>query len=721
MCHGPLGADEHRALRQAILERMTMLRSSIIVGMMVGGLMVSGACAAESTATITVDAGKIEGKASPYIFGQNISSAEGAGIFPSGTMPATIRTGTGVWDSEKKAGIPEVMRRMRAVGTTMLRYPGGCLSHNYDWRKSVGPLAQRGNPDWAFGLDEYLAFCREVGAEPMITISDYVLPAAEMPRHAADLVEYLNAPATPAHPWAMKRKEWGHAEPYGVKWFELGNESDHGNHEVKPARKFTPEEYGAYALATAKAMKAVDPTIKTGVVMVPGSGRDYGCLWNRTAIKMAGAVSDFVVIHIYTPDLDRKQELKSETELMKACMAVGEQVDTRIDGYHQMIRKECGRDLPLAVTEFNAGFVQDNPKPYRYSYGAALEVADLLRIFLKPTNQIVTANYWEFINGYWGMVQTDMTSPTGGAIREMPAFTLYSLWKNHFGLQQLNVSVVGPKATFAGDHGVFPAMGDAIQAEGKILRKLETVELLKSFTEKIGVNGCYTMSRGGEGEITLKFKELTGTQYPVIATISRGDYVKEPCDFRLSYEARYTGDAEQPTALVGMGLADARGWEKTRSAIEIHGTTGPEWRSHTGTLLGLTDAANIQVVARLFPKDKKLNGTLEIRHLKMELIGKTTFPSYALLTAASSLSDNGKTLYLMVINKSLTDPITATVQIKGFDAASAHYWEVNGPDITSSEGVRETVSNASLTWNAGALSHVFPAHSMTAIELTRKN
>lgn len=47
---------------------------------------------------------------------------------------------------------------------------------------------------------------------------------------AADLVEYLNAPAG-SNPgggvaWADIRKENGHAEPYNVRYFEIGNENN---------------------------------------------------------------------------------------------------------------------------------------------------------------------------------------------------------------------------------------------------------------------------------------------------------------------------------------------------------------------------------------------------------------------------------------------------------------------------------------------------------------
>ncbi len=69
---------------------------------------------------------------------------------------------------------------------------------NFDWRKTVGPDAKKNG--WLFGLDEYLSLCATIGATPLITISDYVLPAKQMPQNAGALVEYLNSQPTQRPP-----------------------------------------------------------------------------------------------------------------------------------------------------------------------------------------------------------------------------------------------------------------------------------------------------------------------------------------------------------------------------------------------------------------------------------------------------------------------------------------------------------------------------------------
>ena len=125
-----------------------------------------------------------------------------------------------------------------------------------------------------------MELCRKMNWEPLFTLTDYALPAEELPQHLANLVEYLNAPATPEHPWAMKRAEWGHKEPYGVKYFELGNESNHGSHNLVPRRHYTPEEYAAYFRSCAAAMRKIDPAVQLGIVMEPGTGELHDSPWN---------------------------------------------------------------------------------------------------------------------------------------------------------------------------------------------------------------------------------------------------------------------------------------------------------------------------------------------------------------------------------------------------------------------------------------------------------
>jgi alpha-L-arabinofuranosidase len=660
---------------------------------------------APAPATITIDAATSPGPVNRLVFGQNLSAADTARIFSSNTTDlGLIQRAGGQWDPTKQAPVSASLERLRQAGVSALRYPGGSLVHNYDWHKAVGPLEARG--DWKFGIDEYLTLCHDLGAEPIFTVSDYVLPADQMPANAAGLVEYLNAPATPDHPWAMKRSEWGHPDPYGVKFFELGNESDEGNMRVIPRRHYTPEEYAAYANATAAAMRAVDPSIKLGLVMIPGPGTDVKCAWNRTAIKEAGKSVDYLIVHLYGPSVGKNTP---QPYFFQACMAVGEQEDKHLDEYRALALQELGHDLPLAVTEYN-GPCPDRAET-RLSYGVALQCADYLRVFLKPEHHVLAASYWDFFNGPFGKGRSDANNPDGGAIDVEPAYPLYRLWGQHLGTKLVAVHVDGPRVSFGGAGSVYPATGDAY-VPAQSLGLIPTDGKFNLGNIKPGV----TAEGGTGGAFALNFDGVTGKTYPQLARLQKPASAGQ-CSYKLTCEARFTPAPGTEAVPLALGMSDSRGWPSTRSAISIEGI-GMEWKTLQAVYNALPDTTAVDLQARLEFGDAKVSGKLEVRGLKIEAFSAPVFPAYPLLTSCASLSDDAKTLHLIVFNKSTGQDIQARLNLASFHAASARVWEVNGPGFAVSDGVAEIVHGDPLDLSGAVPSHIFPAHSMTAIDFT---
>ncbi len=212
----------------------------------------------------------------------------------------------------------------RQLGLAMLRYPGGLWSDAHRWKRGIGPAAKRqgGSPNGTgtgqiplIGTDELLRFCEAAGMQAVITVN-YGLCQTESPeaawREAADWVEYCNAPADGSNraggtDWAAVRARNGHRKPYGVRYWEIGNEIYIGE---RPGRRWGHTDVATYArrcVGFARAMKAVDPTIKVGAVAharagfvspndtVVGSTKP----WNRTVLEIAGPHVDFLIPHLY--------------------------------------------------------------------------------------------------------------------------------------------------------------------------------------------------------------------------------------------------------------------------------------------------------------------------------------------------------------------------------------------------------------------------------------
>jgi alpha-N-arabinofuranosidase len=154
----------------------------------------------------------------------------------------------------------DLTQAVSALHPPILRWPGEGFVDNYRWKDGIGPQARRVGKNaynWdplAFGIDEFLAFARKVGAEPLLVIpagSRIAVERAGFVQDAVDLVAYCNAP--PDSGWGKIRAQNGHPEPYRVKYWEL-------HHDLSD---MTFAEYVEAVGQFFPAMKRADPAIRT--------------------------------------------------------------------------------------------------------------------------------------------------------------------------------------------------------------------------------------------------------------------------------------------------------------------------------------------------------------------------------------------------------------------------------------------------------------------------
>jgi len=250
---------------------------------------------------IRVNAEAIEQPVSPLLFGNSV--IYGGDIMGFNKWVSTqeqYESARSVWNSY----LPYIVE----MGPTVLRYPHGLGANNFYWKDGIGPITKRnrnydgtGIPQ-TFGTDEFLQYAEELGAEAILVVN--VSVAGKRPgsvQDAADWVEYCNAPADGSNPnggtdWAALRAANGHKEPYGVKYWELGNE------ETFPGWS----DYARRVREYSAAMKAVDPTIQVGVIAT-GTGLDSE--WQREdwlryhtfMLENAGSAFDFWIYHTHLP------------------------------------------------------------------------------------------------------------------------------------------------------------------------------------------------------------------------------------------------------------------------------------------------------------------------------------------------------------------------------------------------------------------------------------
>ena len=121
----------------------------------------------------------------------------------------------------------DVLDAVRALQLPILRWPGGNFVSGYHWIDGVGPVDKRPRKTelaWLteesnhFGTDEFIQYCRTLKTEPYICVNMGTGTLDE----AQAWVEYCNGTGNTY--WANLRRQNGHAEPYGVKYWGLGNE-----------------------------------------------------------------------------------------------------------------------------------------------------------------------------------------------------------------------------------------------------------------------------------------------------------------------------------------------------------------------------------------------------------------------------------------------------------------------------------------------------------------
>jgi alpha-N-arabinofuranosidase len=204
-------------------------------------------------------------------------------------------------DAARRAGgfRPDLLRAVRDLRPSTIRWPGGCFVQYYRWKDGIGPQHERGKYParmWddqdvnSLGTDEFISLCRRVGAEPVICVSVGLGAPRdrwdELIQDACDWVEYCNG--SPRSRWGKVRAANGSPKPYGVKYWEVGNE----------VWDFKPRDYTVLLKRFCRALKTVDPSIR---IISCGSGQ-LGARWpggDRAVVRDCADIVDYHSVHHY--------------------------------------------------------------------------------------------------------------------------------------------------------------------------------------------------------------------------------------------------------------------------------------------------------------------------------------------------------------------------------------------------------------------------------------
>ncbi|MGO8749160.1 MAG: alpha-L-arabinofuranosidase C-terminal domain-containing protein [Thermoguttaceae bacterium] len=293
---------------------------------------------------------------------------------------------------------------IKKLHAPIMRWPGGNFVSGYNWKDGIGDRDRR-PPRWDrawndvedndFGIDEFMVFCRDVNIEPLVVVNTG-LGSVEL---AAEEVEYING--APATRWGTERAKNGRAQPYGVKWWGIGNEMfgqwQLGNVSV--------QQYAMRHNAFVGAMRKIDPGIRA--VAVGAAGK-----WNDAFLAASADYVDLLSGHFYA---ERKFSLPfSAADAQKYEDRFTDYSACVLNGVRDIVtdmRKRIGKDakidrIRLCIDEW--GIVRDwNPRPDAcgvgsfecyYCLGDAIAVARGLHELLRSADLVQAAAWPQTVN-----------------------------------------------------------------------------------------------------------------------------------------------------------------------------------------------------------------------------------------------------------------------------------------------------------------------------------
>jgi len=329
----------------------------------------------------------------------------------------------------------DLLKVIKDMKVTVLRWPGGCYSDVYHWKDAIGTRESRktvNNIHWSkfekafpgigptiqnqFGTDEFLTLCETINAEPYINVNY----GTATPEEAAEWVEYCNGSVNTQ--FGNLRAKNGRKEPYNVKIWGIANEI-YGSWE--PGYEKDPVGYAKRYLTFAKKMREKDPKIQ---LVACGSDRSD---WNQPLLGELGEeFVDYLSIHRYFPYGAGKFIGKKHPDNINcyhALMASKSLIEVFLNEKWEDITTTLGTDthVKIAFDEWGVWYLFKDAIKTNYNLQDGLWTAMVLMTLQKITDKCPMANWAQLINCI-GTIQTD---PDGLILT--PVYLAFKIIKDH--------------------------------------------------------------------------------------------------------------------------------------------------------------------------------------------------------------------------------------------------------------------------------------------------
>jgi alpha-N-arabinofuranosidase len=391
--------DRRRFLREAVNASMAWSMTSIFGGSLLGA---QTSPHTDDIARVYVDSRRLIAQLDGNIFGsflEHLGRAIYEGIYDPGSKL-----------SDASGFRKDVIEEVRRMGVPIIRYPGGNFVSGYNWLDGVGPKESRPrvlDKAWnsintnQFGTNEFMAWCKAVGAEPLMGLN----LGTGTPEGAAALVEYCNLDQ--GTKWSDLRRKHGFVEPYRVKRWCLGNEMD-GPWQIGHV---TANEYGMKAQDAARQMRYVDPSLQLIACGSSGPFMPTYLEWDREVLEQCYESVDGLSLHRYFSN--NGQETGGDSAKFLAMnLSMERQIEETV-AVCDLVRghKRSPKKLWLSFDEWNVwyrarsgdatnGHRQEAPHLLEevYNLEDALLVGGLINSLLRHSDRVKVACLAQLIN-----------------------------------------------------------------------------------------------------------------------------------------------------------------------------------------------------------------------------------------------------------------------------------------------------------------------------------
>ena len=272
------------------------------------------------------------------------------------------------------------------------------------------------NPFNEAEIDDFVAYSRAVGAEPLIQVPLLADEAGALPTVDTAVRMVTHANVTRAH---------------GVRYFSIGNEPDLYPDQEPGFETYTAADYCATVEQFVPAMRAVDPNIR---LVGPDLSWKYQAApndWLTPILAGCGQHFDIIAVHRYRID-------PAQATIARAA---GEAAAFRaeIAALRAKIEAAGLGDRPLAITESNLTWNGDPAiSTMEASPGtlpAGLWAADAFGVALEQG--LWTLAYWSIVEGWTLGFMTEQRV-------KRPSFHALELYAEHFGASSVQAMSSSP-------------------------------------------------------------------------------------------------------------------------------------------------------------------------------------------------------------------------------------------------------------------------------------